>query len=128
MPFGMNFTSVRVDTGKGADAGASTSAARGAMSVHGVSEPNDDPDGLRDVTEIHIVVHGGDEEQPALHARLVKTEPTWSVTIDPPVPYTVRDVVFVVGVALRASAEPFVWFNRVTIMDITDRIIPPSGA
>lgn len=122
MPFGMNFTSVRVDTRKGADAGGGVT-----MSVHGVSEPNDDPDGLRDVTEIHIVVHGEDEHRPALHARLVKPEPTWSATIGP-VPYEVRDVVFVVGVALRDSAEPFVWFNRVTIMDITDRIIPPAGA
>lgn len=122
MPFGMNFTSVRIDTRRGADAGG------GTMSVHGVSEPNDDPDGLRDVTEIHIVVHGEDEDRPALHARLVKPEPTWSATIGPPVPYGVRDVVFVVGVALRASAEPFVWSDRVRIMDITDRIIPPAGA
>jgi len=115
MPFAMNFTSVRVDTGGG------------TMSVHGVSDPADDPDGLDDVTEIHIVVHGEDDDQPAVHERLTKPEPTWSATFDGPVPFKVRDVAYVVGTAMRTSAPPFVWFNRVRIMDITDRIVPPAG-
>ena len=116
MPFAMNFTSVRVD------AGATT------MSAHGVSDPADDPEGLADVTEIHIVVHGKDDGQAALHERLVRPEPTWSATFDGPVPFTPGDVVYVVGMAMRPSAPPMVWFNRVRIMDITDRVVPPAGA
>ena len=116
MPFAMNFTSVRVD------AGGTT------MSAHGVSDPADDPEGLADVTEIHIVVHGKDDGQAALHERLVRPEPTWSATFDGPVPFTPGDVVYVVGMAMRPSAPPMVWFNRVRIMDITDRVVPPAGA
>jgi hypothetical protein len=113
MPFGMNFTDVRIDE------------ATGRLTAYGESAANDDAPGLAEVQEIQTVLFAEGSEATCLWQRLRQPEAgEWSLTFEGSSPYRVDQRVYVVGLAYRPSAPPFAWSNLIEIKSESQPAFP----